>query len=422
MRALVLGAIALVTAPGLVLAEEPKAPGEPSMMREPGERFVVSDAFDDDDPFDIEITLAYEARIATAKIGRESGGEVVPVAGFSSVTSRLLPTLEIGLYRDLALTLAFPIVLSDTRDLSPTHDATSGTIDAGDEALATLPVQAVERSGLEYLGAGVRATPLNQSRSRGLPTWLVSAEARLAIGPTMRACTSAPPEGQIACAKPGDVDRDGQRDNGEPDLGEPATPGLARGTAGVALMTGIARRVRYVEPYGTVDVLFEIPLPGSLFEEASLGRTLLPPVRATASLGLEVIPWENRERFSRVNIDAQLSATYRTRGLDYSEAFDAIGSSDAGSLRLQRDDSIVTGLTTVAPSGIFGAETSLAWQASSFIKLALAARLQYELDHAIADDEEGSPAYRAVISGENQRLFALDSFVVAIRARAGVSF
>ncbi|MBL9021339.1 MAG: hypothetical protein JNL21_04035 [Myxococcales bacterium] len=403
-------------------AEEPKAPGEPAVMREPSERFVVSDSFDEGDPFDIAIGLAYEARIARAAIGRESGDHVKRVAGFTAVTSKLLPTLEIGLYRDLALTLGFPIVLSETRELSPAGGATSGSIAAGDEALVLLPMESIERSGLEHLAFGMRATPLNQSRSADFPTWSVGAEARVAIGPTRRACTSSPAEGQVACAKPGDVDRDGQRDPGEPDLGEPATPGLARGTAGLAFSTAIGRRVRYVVPYGTVDVLVEIPLPGSLFEEASLGETLLPPVEATAGLGMAVIPWENREKFTRLDIDTRVTATYRSGGLDYSEAFDAIGASDAGSLRVLRDDSVVTGLTTVAPYGVFGLESSLVWQASAFIKLALGARVQYELSHAITDDDEGDPAYRSVISRANERLVVLDSFVGAIRVRAAVSF
>ena len=391
-------------------------------MREPSERFVVSDAIDGDDPFDIEIGLGYEARIARAVIGREQATGVEHLARFSGVTSRLLPTLEIGLFHDLALTLGFPIVLSEIRTLSPTDDATSGSIDAGGETLVSLPLESIERSGLEHLAVGLRATPLNQSRSPAFPTWLVSAEARLAVGPTRRPCTSTPSEGQIACAKPGDVDRDGQRDPQEPDLGEPATPGLARGTAGLAFSTAVGRRVRYVEPYGSIDVLVEIPLPGSLFEEASLGEMLLPPVEATVGLGLAVLPWENREKYSRVAIDTRLTATYRSRGLDYTEAFDAIGASDAGALRVLRDDSVVTGLTTVAPRGLFGLETALVWQASAFIMLAAGARVQYELSHAITDDDEGEPAYRSVISRENERLAVLDSFVAAIRVRAAVSF
>ncbi len=400
-------------------AEEPKAIGEPVVMREPSEALVVADAADEGDPFDISIGLAYEAQIARGVIAREGGDAV---ARFSRVTSRLIPTAEIGLYRDLALTLGFPIVLSDTRDLTPARDATSGSIDADGETLVVLPMEAVERSGLEHMAFGIRAAPLNQSRVAAFPTWLLALETRLAVGPVMRPCTRTPADGQVACAKAGDVDRDGVRDPGEPDLAEAPTPGLARGTTGLYAATAIGRRVRYVEPYGVLDVLVEIPLSGSLFDEASMGQTLLPPVRASATLGLAVIPWENREKFSRVNVDTRAVVHYRSSGLDYSEAFDAIGSSAAGALRVLRDDGAVTGLTTVASYPSFAVDSSATWQASSFIKLALGVALRYDLPHAITADDEGSPAYRAAISREGNRLEARDSFRVTIGARAAVSF
>ena len=67
-------------------------------------------------------------------------------------------------------------------------------------------------------------------------------------------------------------------------------------------------------------------------------------------------------------------------------------------------------------------DSSATWQASSFIKLALGVALRYDLPHAITADDEGSPAYRAVISGEGNRLEVRDSFLVTIAARAAVSF
>ena len=50
-------------------------------------------------------------------------------------------------------------------------------------------------------------------------------------------------------------------------------------------------------------------------------------------MGLNVIPWEIRDQFQRVTIDFRFTGTYRSEGRDYSELFDALGSSDARSLR-----------------------------------------------------------------------------------------
>ncbi|NUO47586.1 MAG: hypothetical protein HOV80_01885 [Polyangiaceae bacterium] len=403
-------------------ADEPPVRGEPPMMREPANPFMVADAFDEDDPFDVEIALGFQLELAVATIGQEHGDDIENVARYTRLTARLLPRVEIGLYHDLAATLSFPVVLSDSRDLEPENDATSGSISADGEKLVALPMNAVERSGLDHIGAGLRWTPLNQSRDRRFPTWLLAVEGRFAVGPVMRACNDHPPTFEVKCAAPGDADRDGRRDEGEPELGEKTGAGLARGTAAVAFKTAVSRRVRYVEPYGMLDGVVEIPLPGSLFDEAALGETILPPVRGALSAGVVAIPWENREKFSRINVDMRAVAIVRSSGLDYSEVFDAIGSSDAPSLRAPEPGRITTGLTTVAAHAAFAAGANMVWQASAFIKLALGAALRYELPHALTADDETSPAFRSSISPEGRRLVVRDSFVADFNARGEVTF
>ncbi len=403
------------------LAAEPHLPGEPRLMREPSEPMIVSDAFDDDDPFDLEVALGFEVEVARAGIGREQGSDVVPVARFSRVTSRLLPRVEIGLYRDLAATLRFPVVLSDTRELSPPRDTTSAVIEHGEEVLVRLPMKAVERSGLEYVGFGLRGAPLSQARARDMPTWLVAVEVRLALGPTMRACDASPPAGQVACADPADVDRDGVRDPGEPELEVEPGAGLARQTAGLHLSSVVGRRVRYVEPYGALEALIEVPLPGSLFHEIA-GGDALPPVRGSASLGLAVIPWENRERFSRITFDGRATASFVTEGLDYTEVFDAVGASDATSLRVLEGGRGATGLTTRALHAAGEASLSLTWQASQVVKLGAGAGVRYEQSHAVAADAEGDGAYRASLAGAGERIVVTHPVAVDFGARLAVMF
>ncbi len=60
----------LVAAPAL--ADEPRRAAEPTVLREPSEITQVVDAFDDDDPFDLSLSLGFESSRRSAKILRET--------------------------------------------------------------------------------------------------------------------------------------------------------------------------------------------------------------------------------------------------------------------------------------------------------------------------------------------------------------
>src|SRR3954447_17144885 len=52
--------------------DEPRKASEPPVMREPAEIVQVADAFDDDDLFDLHLTLGYSHSWHSAKIYRET--------------------------------------------------------------------------------------------------------------------------------------------------------------------------------------------------------------------------------------------------------------------------------------------------------------------------------------------------------------
>src|SRR6185436_4158001 len=58
-----------------------------------------------------------------------------------------------------------------------------------------------------------------------------------------------------------------------------------------------------------------------------------PPLIGRFTTGIEVTPWEHREAFQRLVLDARVSGTYHSPGREYSELFDALGTSQAKSLR-----------------------------------------------------------------------------------------
>src|SRR5579859_3900995 len=105
-------------------ADEPVAAREPSLMSETAEITTVADAFDKDDPFDLNLVLGFTQSWKNAKIRRESNlsqpglatGGFVPasenIASYSSSMSTLLVGADVGIYRDLALILRVPVILS----------------------------------------------------------------------------------------------------------------------------------------------------------------------------------------------------------------------------------------------------------------------------------------------------------------------
>jgi len=77
---------------------------------------------------------------------------------------------------------------------------------------------------------------------------------------------------QVKCAYPHDTNRDSHAGQfSTSDTGDGSTikfdegasgersPGVSRGTTGLAFHTYLSRRVKYIEPYGGFDVLFEFP-------------------------------------------------------------------------------------------------------------------------------------------------------------------
>src|SRR5262245_8217218 len=102
-------AIAGAFAPGQASADEPRLVTEPTVMREPSEIVQVADAFDDDDLFDLHLSLGYQSTWNNARIYRENairqpglstGGYTTSnlnVAKYEQRTTRLNTRADIGI-------------------------------------------------------------------------------------------------------------------------------------------------------------------------------------------------------------------------------------------------------------------------------------------------------------------------------------
>jgi hypothetical protein len=335
-------------------AAEPRVRTEPGRLEQPAQATNVLDAFGETGGIDLHVSLGYQHSWKSATLVRESTGDaasggVAPWLGvgrYSEVTSRLNVRTAVGLYRDVQLVLRLPIVLASAREIAGVDgsEAVQDSVLAGapGERLFTLPFKSPTRSGVEYLGVGIDVGVLNQYREPSDPTLALGVEGRFSVSEPMHACGP----GAVRCAYPADIDRDGTSGGSVVEVDGRSEslegqgfaggrkPGVGRGTTGLELHASASRRYRFVEPYVTLSALFERANSTSDFAATSGSRGSPGlPVRGSFSAGVELMPWEVAERFQRLSVDLRFTGSHVSRGLDYSELFDALGSSPAPSLR-----------------------------------------------------------------------------------------
>ena len=397
-------------------ADEPVAAREPSLMSETAEITSVVDAFDKDDPFDLNIVLGFSQSWKNAKIRRESqlqqnglaGAPGSPagfipatenIATYSSSMSVLDVGADVGLYHDLALILRVPIILSWSQSLGDLDGSSAVAsqilADPAGGQLFSVPFQSPTRSGIDYLAAGLDWAIFNQQRDFTKPTWVVGIEGRLAVGPALHACEVQ--AGSNTCPTPGG--------------GPNRSPGISRGYDALIARTVWSRRFGYVEPYTGFWVEADFPNGSSDFSkwnpEEDLDRS--PPLLGSFALGMEVVPYESREQYQRLSADFRFKGTYHSPGRDYSELFDALGSSTSASLRSPNPASYTlgpngksvvdpnaesvyfTGITEQQAYGSFTLSTSATWQAGQYIKFTAGGAFTYAQSHLITGADECTP-------------------------------
>lgn len=418
-------------------AVEPVALGEPDVLRETAEVVGVVDAFDGQDSFDADLSVGIVQSWKSATITREShiaapqfsgGGYTsnsLEVARSAQRTTRLETRLDVGLYRDLGVFARVPLVLADDRQL----DGLGSSLDTQDlalegapgEQLFNLPFRSPTRRGVEYLAVGVRFSPFNQWRDASKPTWTIAVEGRFSVAPPLHACNPKAAAGQRVCADPADVNRNGVAGEGPLEGSSfqgSRRAGISRGTTALAFESVLSKRLRAIEPYAGIRGLFEFQNADSDFGGGDARGALVnhPPIEGSLDLGLALYPLEAVERRQRLEVDLRVSGTYRSEGRDYSELFDALGSSDAASLREPRysryrdnrvggaldpnEPSVIdpnsqkvymTGITDVQQHGIYKLSARVTWTAKSFFKLSLGGSAGYVQGHGITADQACNP-------------------------------
>ena len=380
-------------------------------MSETAEITSVADAFDKNDPFDLNLVLGFTQSWKNAKIRRESTlfqpglsqGGFVPatenIASYSSSMSTLLVGADVGIYHDLALILRVPIILSWSQslgDLNGSAAIAGQTLQdpQGGGQLFGVPFTSPTRSGVDYISGGIDWAISNQQRDSTKPTWVIGIEGRVPVGTPLHACNAMAPSGQPQCPTPNDPTQN--RD-----------PGISRGMYSVIGKSIWSRRFGYVEPYSGFWVQADFPTADSDFGKWNPANNLerTPPLLGSFALGLEVIPYEHREQFQRFTADFRFKGSYHSPGREYSELFDALGSSQAMSLRTPNpamwgqtmpapgaEKIWFTGVTEAQAYGSFLLSASATFQAGQYIKFTAGTMFGYAQPHLVTAADSCNPS------------------------------
>jgi hypothetical protein len=412
-----LGGLLSLAGFGEARAEAPQSAREPRMMKETGEITTVIDALDEDDPFDLNLSLGFEQRFYSGAIRREtslnqpglsSGGYVARtenVASFSESTSLLKMGAQVGIYKDLALSLRLPLILANSRELSDLDGSANNPQRLADTAggqLFSVPFKSPSRSGLDYIGIGADFGILNQARDSSKPTWVVGIEGRIGIGKPLHACNEKPAAGP-KCPDPvtPSIDRD---------------PGSSRAVNGLFVHSTFSRRYGQVEPYSGISMLAEFAQDRSEYGPGKPRGGLVhnPPLVGTLMAGIEYIPYERKEHFQRVVLDGRVLGAYHSVGREYTPLFDALGTSQSSILRtpnaseykyaadnatsIQDPTSRLVwfnGLTEQQGHGRFTLAGSVTYQAGQYIKFNAGGTYTWVQSHLISGADACNPITRS---------------------------
>jgi hypothetical protein len=231
--------------------------------------------------------------------------------------------------------------------------------------------------------------------------------------------------------------------------GQSCEPGISRGTTRFKLESRWSYRYRYIEPFIGVSHTFEWVSAGeSVFHPGGSAAGVVdegPPSVSEGTLGAAVIPWEDRVRHQRFEVDVHGTAALTTAGRDFSPLFDALGKSDSAYLTTSNSSASgrvpFGGATSVEAHARLGLETRVVMQAARYVRFALGFGLAYVTPHlitgapacagetAVVDSGTGlcdtglaNPVYRAAIDAPGKRFRLASEVALRLQIAATAQF
>lgn len=350
----------------------------------------------------VHVGLDYEYDIDSAVITREQAGGPAadPLAplprdrelAFQLARHLLTPKLELGIYHNVWVSFAAPIVLAQSSELDlvgGVNRATASTFtdgilpasgfdarDPGTPPAGNLVFRGVHRAGVPELRGGFGLAPMNQALDPSKPTWKLGVEGRFSIGRVMRFDAIDP----------------GQE------------TGVSTGVHELRVWTSVDRRMGHFE--GWFEASWQVPVhigKASLFQDPGFGASDIDPGQtAGVSFGLETKFFDNTESGNLVSIDlgARINAHFEGRG--YTEMWEVFAfAGDArrnptGPLVLDGDPTM-PGVQALSHPGISNFENYLETagrvavraKLGSHVAFAAVGEVIWKTDHAISFADVG---------------------------------
>jgi hypothetical protein len=310
----------------------------------------------------------------------------------------LTPRLELGVFTDLSLSVAMPIVISDSRDIEFDQRDTpcvftgndASCINAGNSTTVLdglLPTNGFDaddpntgfvggrtifrgpnRSGLDQIHLGLTWAPMNQARDDTKPTWKMGAELRLAIGTPKKFDRTNP--------------------NGE--------TGVGSGLHEVRLWTTMAKRLGWAEPY--MAVWWQAPFSkkkGSQWLEPGFGQRRVEAQQSGSTrFGFEAIMWEKPAENLRLSLDLSTRLEAKFEGRAYTEMWEifqyagdaSVDAADRGPLVLDSDPT-QDGQQLLSHPGVSNVENYLQFGGRLGVNAVLGDKVRFGLSFEMARDQ-----------------------------------
>ncbi|MFT7622192.1 MAG: hypothetical protein ACI9WU_001360 [Myxococcota bacterium] len=357
----------------------------------------VIDAFDGDKPWDGVLGLRFVHLNRSSLVLREwicqaddnidvrsgrnplcpDGNQVVDTRQMGSTESMNVLNIDFraGLYHDMEFYVTLPIVLGWSNTL--THDdGVGGSNSLVDTALRpslfSLPYSSPNRVGMGDLTLGFKLAPFHESREPLYPSWVLGVEY---VAPIAEARSAG---------------------------GE----GVGSGTHSLTLKTAISRRVlRWFEPYFEMHGTLRFPGGSGPFRNEVETQTLVSPGHSIGlQIGSEFHPWRTpTDDGQYVSIDLAFLADFTFEGREFTDLFDALGTSEChpenncyqtvytrgSDFGIDGTPRRTDGLTDVEQYGRFGIRTGVTYQPMQHFKVRVGFNYKHTTSHFLTFADAG---------------------------------
>ncbi|MBT9558798.1 MAG: hypothetical protein IV100_22395 [Myxococcales bacterium] len=353
----------------------------------------VLDSFDGGDGFHGTFGVHYRHEQKSSRILREwvcqggTAGSPNPLCPSGSTaldtnqlqyqeTKNLLELeLRAGLWRDLQLTLSLPIVVGWTSTLDHADGVSADNSLVSSPLIPSIfdvPYESASRVGLGDMVIGLDWAPIHESRSPGMPSWVIGFAYTAPTGTARKA---------------GDT-------------------GAGGGVHAIALSTAISRRFGPADPWIKLGTTLRFPSASGPFQNERTTQTRVSPGNdIELGLGSEFHLWNSpTDEGPYLSLDVGFRSAFTFEGREYSELFDALGASGCDPsrgctrtslARVERGASGETlirksdGVTDVEQYATFGAELGVTYQPMKYLRLRLGFDYSYTTDHFITFADAG---------------------------------